>query len=1308
MRAISVQTHETVHRIERGVNRVENLVDAIGDNSYIKELVPLSSATGEDHDICLHGTRIVVLESIRQWVNDPSAPQLWWLTDVAGAGKSTIAKQLSTEWKDEGRLGGCFFFNKNRPDVTNKQGFCDTLAAQIANNQPQLRSSITQGIKEIGPILSVCRFEEKLEKLVIQPMKNVALVLVIDALDECDDRDRLIILRSLLSSLPQAPRLKILITSRPERDIAQLLDTYRSRTNNLHDVELKSNRDDIAAFVKHKMGELVRSSELAKEDVDRLAKRVNCLFILASTACKVVEDSLDPQAAVQELLNPNQDLLHDINTLYFTILTKVCKANQIGRASTSKSQELLIKVLKVVLAASTPLTISTIDGFLGIKNTRRLIGFLSSILSIRADDIVLILHPTFREFLEDPTAAGHFHIDMTDAHKLVAKRCLENMRRELRFNICRLESSFVLNRDVLDLKDRISNFISNQVQYGCVYWPDHIVKSNITSADRDVHHALVGIVEDGYPLFWIEVTSALGKIPTAIKGLQDVERHDLGEGLKGIINDIKRFLIAFSTPISEGIPHIYISAIPFTPKRSYIRRMANALYPNTMSVFIGCPENWPEPPQEWLGHTRGVTSISFSPDGRRIVSGSEDQTIRLWDAETGQPLGEPLLGHSNAVWSVAFSPDGHRIVSGSLDKTVRLWDAGTGQPLGAPLRGHSGIVRSVAFSPDGCYIVSGSGDHLIRLWDAETGQPLGEPIRGHSGTVRSVAFSPNGCRIVSGSEDKTIQLWDAKTGRSLGEPIHGHTGTVSSVTFSPDGCRVVSGSSDKTIRLWNAETGQPLGAPLLGHSNSVRSIALSPDGRRIVSGSSDKTIRLWDAETGQALGQPFLGHSNAIRSVAFSPDGRRTVSGSSDKTIWLWDAETGQPLGEPLRSHSNAVYSVAFSLDGRRVASGSSDKTIRVWDAETGQPLGEPLRGHSGTIYSVGFSPDGRHIVSASSDNTIHLWDAETGRPVGEPLRDHSSIVCAVAFSPDGRRIVSGSSDKTVRLWNVETGQSLGEPLRGHSDAVHSVAFSPDGRRIVSGSEDKTIRLWDAETGQPLRGPLLGHSGAIWSVSFSPDGLCIVSGSKDTTIWLWDAGTGQPLGEPLRGHSDAVQSVSFSPDGLCIVSGSGDCTIRLWDAETRQPLGGPLRGHSSTVYSVSFSPDGRRIVSGSEDKTTRLWNEIGQVLQTSAQDNTDPVSSTAIPSDGGPVELNAPNIQTSHSRLISGSHFTPPGFFDCSLSKDGWISFSGGVLYWAPPDYRSGLQHPYSLTFPTTSSSRATWIDFTHFHCGTFWTKCRK
>jgi WD40 repeat protein len=594
--------------------------------------------------------------------------------------------------------------------------------------------------------------------------------------------------------------------------------------------------------------------------------------------------------------------------------------------------------------------------------------------------------------------------------------------------------------------------------------------------------------------------------------------------------------------------------------------------------------------QNQLQHTAEVSSVAFSPDGNKIVSGSRDNTLRLWDATTGKPIGQPFTEHTDAqTLSVAFSPDGNKIVSGSTDKTVRLWDATTGKPIGQPFTGHKDVVLSVAFSPDGNKIVSGSFDKTVRLWDATTGKPIGQPFIEQTDAVYSVAFSPDGNKIVSGGNDKTVRLWDATTGKPIGQPFTGHTNEVRSVAFSPDGNKIVSGSWDKTVRLWDATTGKPIGQAFTGHTEGVFSVAFSPDGNKIVSGSFDKTVRLWDATTGKPIGQPFIEHTDAVYSVAFSPDGNKSVSGSSDKTVRLWDATTGKPIGQPFTGHTNEVRSVAFSPDGNKIVSGGNDKTVRLWDATTGKPIGQPFIEYTYGVSSVAFSPDGKQIVSGSSDYTVRLWDATTGKPIGKPFTGHKDAVRSVAFSPDGNKIVSGSSDYTVRLWDATTGKTIGKPFTGHTAEVNSVAFSPDGKKIVSGSFDKTVRLWDATTDKPTGQAFTGHTQLVTSVAFSPDGKKIVSGSYDDTVRLWDATTGKPE-QRFTGHTAPVFSVAFSLDSKKIVSGSGDNTLRLWDATTGEPIGQAFTGHKDAVLSVAFSPDGNKIVSGSYDNTVRLWD----------------------------------------------------------------------------------------------------------------------
>ncbi|CAG7848184.1 SubName: Full=Related to WD40-repeat protein (Notchless protein) {ECO:0000313/EMBL:CCA75956.1} [Serendipita indica DSM 11827] len=294
--------------------------------------------------------------------------------------------------------------------------------------------------------------------------------------------------------------------------------------------------------------------------------------------------------------------------------------------------------------------------------------------------------------------------------------------------------------------------------------------------------------------------------------------------------------MAFSVPIQDSAPHIYISAIPFTPKNSELHHEGRTKYAGALAVTQGLEEVYAGLPRTLRGHQLAFNAVAISPDGSCIVSGSSDWTIRIWDADTGQPLGEPLRGHALQLLTVAISPEGPKIVSDSRDMTIRLWDVGTGQQLGETLQGHTHSI------------FSGSNDATIRVWDVDTGRPLGTPFLGHKGPVFSVDISPDGSRIVSGSFDTTVRLWDVETRQPVGEPLHGHWDRVMAVTFSSDGSRIASCSSDKTIRLWDVATGQPLGEPLRGHSGQVNAVSFSPNGSRIVSASSDRTIWLWDAE----------------------------------------------------------------------------------------------------------------------------------------------------------------------------------------------------------------------------------------------------------------------------------------------------------------------------------------------------------------------------------------------------------------------------------------------------------------------------
>lgn len=552
-----------------------------------------------------------------------------------------------------------------------------------------------------------------------------------------------------------------------------------------------------------------------------------------------------------------------------------------------------------------------------------------------------------------------------------------------------------------------------------------------------------------------------------------------------------------------------------------------------------------------LAHQGWVFAAGFSPDGRRVVTASADETARIWDVSSGQLIAV-LTGHTSAVRSAAFSPDGRHIVTASRDETARLWDAGSGKEL-AVLRGHQEAVDGAAFSPDGSMIVTASYDRTARVWDGATGEER-RALVGHNHKVWSAAFSPDGRQIVTASEDKTARLWDTASFEVIGI-LKGHSDLVRSAAFSSDGRRIVTASFDKTARLWSAETGAEI-AILRGHTDRVWAAAFSPDGRRILTASEDKTARLWDADSGEQI-TVMNGHGAALRSVAISPDGRQAVTASTGSTVRIWEVKTGKET-VVLNGHGNDVYSAVFSPDGKQIVTASHDGYARVWNTENAALLAI-LRGHARGLRSVEFTADGERVVSVSDDGDARQWDAKSGNRLGAPeqTRQQSSHTWS---SPDGRRVVRADPDPGMPAQLFDSAGAVLAKLRGHEGRLLNAAFSPDGRHIVTASADDTARVWDAADGKALV-VLKGHRKHIWSATFSPDGRLVATASQDGTARLWHAASGSEIAI-LSGHDRGVRGVAFSPDGRRLVTGSDDRTVRLWDvAWVTQMVGPALRDH---------------------------------------------------------------------------------------------------------------------------------------------------
>jgi eukaryotic-like serine/threonine-protein kinase len=537
----------------------------------------------------------------------------------------------------------------------------------------------------------------------------------------------------------------------------------------------------------------------------------------------------------------------------------------------------------------------------------------------------------------------------------------------------------------------------------------------------------------------------------------------------------------------------------------------------------------------------GGDSVAISPDGKLLAT-AKDRTAKMWDLATGQPHGRPLQ-LEEPISTVLFSPDGKRLAVHSAAGETRLWETQTHMPIGSVLRDdsthetqdimHPASFRwSAAFSNDGKLLATGAIDGVVRLWDPATGQPRGQ-LRGHEKTVMSVTISPDGKLLASGSKDGTVRLWVLATKQPYGAPLPHSSGSwESKIAFSPDGQLLAVLNVDNRVDLWKTKTlklYKQLGPPSWNHD-----LAFSPDGKRVAVGVVDWMLQLWDTDSGRILGAQ-MHHCGRVKAVAFSPDGKLLASGSVDQTARLWNTATGEPHG-PLFYSVGTVSHVVFSPDGKFLAAAGNDTRIWRIDSQTDRSLPEEPNNRSI------MSPDGRFRATITEGKTVELVDTVVGTTVNDWFR-HGRIKM-LAFSPDSRLLATGSDKWSAKIWEPATGQ-LRQTLEC-PERVYAVAFSPDGKILATGLLDGTVLLWDFAAGRRIGLPLR-HQAPVWDVAFSPDGklLASISGMEadNSCVWFWDVTTGPKflgLRVPYLPVSRHGTLSSFSLDGKLNVGGTNE------------------------------------------------------------------------------------------------------------------------------------------------------------------------
>ena len=563
-----------------------------------------------------------------------------------------------------------------------------------------------------------------------------------------------------------------------------------------------------------------------------------------------------------------------------------------------------------------------------------------------------------------------------------------------------------------------------------------------------------------------------------------------------------------------------------------------------------------------IGHTQVVVDGVFSKDGKRVLTVSQDKTVKIWDGQNGLLLAS-LKGHTGMIALGVFSPDGNTILTVSEDKNSNFWS--------------SYEIYDAGFTDDGKFIYAPFSDSTLRFFDARNGQLL-QTIKNPKAEFGWIAQHPNGNLYIATDETEKFGIWDKSSGKKIAS-FTGHKAKVEYVEFNKLNNQVLSTSEDGIAMIWNL-SGQKL-FQIVTNGN-IREARFSPDGNYVFTYSDKFELSLWSAKDGHKIVQ-FGAVSDEMATVEFSLDSKRLVT-THLQSVYIWEIPSGKLFRKIDLPYG--VINARFDINGTKIVTSGYDKVAMVWDIFTQEELLD-LDGQTYAPTQSDFSPDGTRIITTDENGGCRIWNSATSQIIAM-LVGHTKEITSAEYSKDGSRIITASFDSTVKIWDANTAIELAT-LRGHKNAIYEAHLSPDGNKVITSSTDSTAQLWIWNSNQKkweLKKQFKNPYGSMGNPIFSSDGnlLLLTDDKLNPYLELANANTGQIIGKFKGMGESSFFEAFFTNDNRKVITVSAggpnkhEHGLQYWSTADGKLL--EYKKIANDIYpnNIAISPDGTKMV----------------------------------------------------------------------------------------------------------------------------------